>query len=131
MSKLSKEETARFSGAEWALRLCEEYGIEECRKELEQRNILSIPLKVSKKDIDEAVLKIKQNVMATVLLMACATLRDEYGFGYDRMNRFIKRFNLKAACIVDKFINWKDLQQTLAEETGIKIPLPDEFLMED
>ncbi len=128
MGKLSKEELARFSGADWALRMCEEYGIEECRKDLERRNILSIPLKVSKKDIDEAVLKIKQNVMTTVLLMACATLRDEYGFGYDRMTRFIKRFNTKAACLVDKFVYWKDLQQSIKEETGIFIDLPEEFM---
>lgn len=127
MGKLSKEELARFSGADWALRICEKDGIDACRKELERRGILSIPLKISKQDIDEAVHKIKQNVMATVLLLSCAALNDEFDFDYDQMNRFIKRFNLKAACLVDKFVFWKDLQQTLAEETGIEIPLPEEF----
>lgn len=131
MSKLSKEELARFSGADWALRMCEEYGVEECRKELERRNILSIPLKISKKDIDEAVLKIKHNCMTTVLLMACATLRDEYGFGYERMTRFINRFNTKAECLVDKFVYWKELQQCIKDETGIFIDLPDEFMIEE
>lgn len=130
MGKLSKEELARFSGADWALRICEKDGIDACRKELERRGILSIPLKVSKQDIDEAVHKIKQNVMATVLLLSCAALNDEFDFDYDQMNRFIKRFNLKAACLVDKFVFWKDLQQTLAEETGIEIPLPEEFMEE-
>lgn len=131
MGKLSKEELARFSGADWALRICEKDGIDACRKELERRGILSIPLKVSKQDIDEAVHKIKQNVMATVLLLSCAALNDEFDFDYDQMNRFIKRFNLKAACLVDKFVFWKDLQQTLAEETGIEIPLPEEFMEEE
>ena len=64
-------------------------------------------------------------------MMTCMTLRDEYGFGYDRMNRFIHRFNLKTECLVDGYVNWKELQETIREETGILIPLPDEFMMEE
>lgn len=130
MGRISKEEAARFSGAAWALRLCEENGVEACRKELEMRGILNIPLKASKKDIDEFVEKSKKNTIATVLLMAAATLRDEYGFGTDRLSRFIKRFNNKTACLIDQFVYWKDLQKTIQDETGIFIEIPDEFIQE-
>lgn len=131
MGKLSKEEVARFSGADWALRIAEAEGVEGLRKELERRNILQIPLKASKADVEEAVNKIKQNVMATVLLMSCSALRDEFGFGYTRMNRFLERYTLKAKCLVDKYVYWKDLYQTILDETGIEIKLPDEFMMEE
>ena len=131
MGKLSKEEAARFSGADWALRIAEAEGVEGLRKELERRNILQIPLKASKADVEEAVNKIKQNVMATVLLMSCSALRDEFGFGYTRMNRFLERYTLKAKCLVDKYVYWKDLYQTILDETGIEIKLPDEFMMEE
>ena len=73
----------------------------------------------------------KRNTLATVLMMTCMTLRDEYGFGFDRMNRFIRRFNTKTECLVEDYVNWKDLQQTLLKETGILVPLPEEFMMEE
>lgn len=127
MSKLSKEETARFSGADWALRLCEEKGIEGCRKELEARGILNMPLKAKKSDVKEYVMYTKDTTLSTVLLMACAVLRDEFDFGTVRLNRFIDRFHLKAECLTDDYVDWPDIQKTLEEETGIRLPLPDEF----
>ena len=131
MSKLSKEELARFQGAAWALRMVEEKGLEAAQKDLEQRGIRRLPLACNKQDIRNFELYEKKNTLATVLMMTCMTLRDEYGFGYDRMNRFIKRFNDKTSCLVDGYVNWKELQDTIKAETGILIPLPDEFMMED
>lgn len=64
-------------------------------------------------------------------MMACMTLHDEYGFGFDRMNRFINRFNSKTECLVEGYVNWKDMQETIKQESGLLIPLPDEFMMED
>ena len=128
MSKISKEELARFSGAEWALKMCEKDGAEACRKELEFRGQLGIPLKVNKKDIDDFSERTKKNTIATMLLMTCAVLHDEYGFGFDRMNRFIRRFNTKTACIAEQYVYWKDIQESIRQETGLLIPLPDEFM---
>lgn len=127
MSRLSKEETARFSGAEWALRLCEEKGIEGCRKELEGRGLLGMPLRAKKSDVKEYVMYTKDTTLATVLMMACMVLHDEFDFGTVRLNRFIDRFQLKAECLTDDYVDWPDIQKTLEEETGIRLPLPDEF----
>jgi hypothetical protein len=131
MGKLSKEELARFEGAAWALRMVEENGLEAAQKDLEQRGIRRLPLACNKNDIRKFEEYEKKNTLATVLMMTCMTLRDEYGFGYDRMNRFIHRFNLKTECLVDGYVNWKELQETIRTETGILIPLPDEFMMEE
>jgi hypothetical protein len=131
MGKLSKEEMARFQGAAWALRMVEEKGLEATQKALEQRGIRHLPLACNKQDIRKFEEYEKKNTLATVLMMTCMTLRDEYGFGFDRMTRFIKRFNYKTACLVDGYVHWKELQETIKEETGILIPLPDEFMMED
>lgn len=81
-----------------------------------------------KQDIREFEQYEKKNTLATVLMMTCMTLRDEYGFGFDRMNRFIRRFNTKTECLVDGYVNWKELQETIRTETGILIPLPEEFM---
>lgn len=103
-------------------------GIEAAEKELEMRGARNIPLGVNKTDLHKFEVEEKRNTIATILLMACATLHDEYGFGRDRMNKFIERFNTKTSCLVEGYVYWKDMQQTIAEETGILIPLPDEFL---
>ena len=128
MSKLSKEELARFSGAEWMVRYVKEHGLEEAEKELERRGVRHIPLGVKEQDLKNFSEREKRNTIATVLMMSAMVLRDEFGFGRDRMNKFIDRFNKKTSCLVEGYVYWKDMQQTIAEETGIFIPLPDEFL---
>ena len=128
MSKLSKEETARFSGAAWMLRYVKEHGVEAAEKELDNRGIRHIPLAVKEADLQAFSNREKKNTIATMILMTCATLHDEYGFGFDRMNRFIKRFNEKTKCLVDNYVYWKDLQERIKQETGLFIPLPEEFL---
>lgn len=128
MGKLSKEELARFSGAEWMVRYIKEKGIEAAEKELEMRGVRGIPLAVKEGDLVRFSTREKKNTIATMILMACMTLRDEFGFGFDRMNRFIERFNKKTECLVGKYVSWKDIQETIREETGLLIPLPDEFL---
>lgn len=130
MGKLSKEELARFQGAAWALRMVEEKGLEETKKDLDRRGIRNLPLACNKNDIRKFEEYEKKNTLATVLMMACMTLHDEYGFGFDRMNRFIRRFNTKTECLVEGYVNWKDMQETIKQETGLIIPLPDEFMME-
>ena len=128
MSKLSKEELARFSGAEWMVRYVKENGLEAAEKELEMRGVRHIPLSVKEQDLKNFSEREKRNTIATVLMMSAMVLRDEFGFGRDRMNKFIERFNTKTSCLVEGYVYWKDMQQTIAEETGILIPLPDEFL---
>ncbi|MBR6474030.1 MAG: hypothetical protein IKS98_01085 [Lachnospiraceae bacterium] len=128
MGKLSKEEVARYSGAEWMVRYVKEHGLEEAEKELERRGVRHIPLGVKEQDLKNFSEREKRNTIATVLMMSAMVLRDEFGFGRDRMNKFIDRFNKKTSCLVEGYVYWKDMQQTIAEETGIFIPLPDEFL---
>jgi hypothetical protein len=128
MGKLSKEELARYSGAGWAIRLAEDKGIEAAKAELEQRGALNIPLGVKKTDIDQFCESEKTNTLVTVMMMTVVTLRDEFGFGAERIHRFIDRFNTKTKCLLADYVNWEELRDQLAEETGIRIELPEVFL---
>ena len=110
------------------VRYIKEKGIEAAEKELEMRGVRGIPLAVKEGDLVRFSTREKKNTIATMILMACMTLRDEFGFGFDRKNRFIDRFNKKTECLVGKYVSWKDIQETIREETGLLIPLPDEFL---
>ena len=128
MGKLSKEELARYSGAGWAIRLAETKGIEAAKDELKQRGALNIPLGVKKTDLDQFCESEKTNTLVTVMMMTVVTLRDEFGFGAERIHRFIDRFNTKTKCLVENYVNWEELRDQLAEETGIRIELPEVFL---
>lgn len=125
MSSLSKEELARFSGAEWLLRLVKDKGLEEAERELTQRNVRGIPLKVIKSDLDRMYERERTNLTMCMILISAAVLHDEFEFDVDNLNKFIHRFNLKSECICKDYVSWKDLQQIIKEETGILIPLPE------
>ena len=128
MPKLSKEELARYSGAEWAIRLTEERGIEGAKKYLEERGIKGIPLAAKQSDLDKFCEEEKANTIATIMMMAAVTLRDEYDMDAEQIDRFIKRFNTKTECLLGQYVNWEELRDGLAEETGIKITLPEVFM---
>lgn len=59
----------------------------------------------------------------TMLTLSVATLHDEFDFGAKRCQRFIKRANLKAECIVDDLATWDDFIQQIKEELGIQITI--------
>lgn len=121
MAKLSKEELARYEGAAWALRLVDSKGFEEAKKELIDRGAYNMPLQVSKADLHNFSEECKTNVLDTVLLLSLYTLRDEFGFGSERANRFKKRFNEKAECLLGEYCVWQDVQDIVKDELGIDV----------
>ena len=73
--------------------------------------------------LEKATVKIKEQLLDTVTILAVATLHDEYGFGAKRCERFIERFNLKAECLVDDMASWDDYIRTIREELGIELTI--------
>lgn len=128
MGKLSKEEVARFSGANWALKLCEKDGIEACRKELEYRGVLEIPLSISKASLHEFENRVRMNILNTVLLLSVSVMLDEFEFDKDMLVRFIERFNGRSDCLDGDYVRWEEIQQSLQEDINLKLPLTEEIL---
>lgn len=130
MSKLSKEELARYQGANWILDKVKEVGIEEAEKELIRRGARNIPLAVKDSDLRKFEQTEKANTIKSMLLISIYCIHDAYDFDEKEINEFIKLFNSRAESLVKNYVSWKDIQQTMAEETGIFIPMPDGFDME-
>ena len=124
MGKISKEEAARFSGADWMLRYAEEHGLEEARRELERRGVRQIPLKMRNEDVLNLYQNEQQNITKCILALTISALHDEYGFSMERIHRFIERFNIKADCITRDYVSFEDLQETIYQETGVRVTLP-------
>ena len=114
---------ARMAGAIWIMKLIEDKGMEEAKKELAVRRAMFIPLEINQAQLEESVEKIKMNTIDTVLIMSCMVLRDEFGFGQKRIKQFFVRFNLKTECICDGDVIWDDFIDALREETGIEFSI--------
>lgn len=114
---------ARMAGAIWIMKLIEDKGIDEARKELATRRAMFVPLEISQQQLDETVYKIKMNTIDCVLIMSCMVLRDEFGFGKKRIKQFFDRFNLKTECLCDGNVVWDDFIEALKEETGIEFSI--------
>ena len=129
MSKLSKEELARYEGANWILDIIKEKGIEEAEKNLTMRGARGIPLGIKDSDLRKFERAEKANTIKSLLLISIYCMHDEFDFDKPEIDRFIKLFNSRADSLVKEYVSWKDIQQTMAEETGILIPMPDGFDM--
>ena len=120
---MNKEEKARLAGMSYALRAAKEKGIEGLEKDIKMRGGLNIPVGINEKALNEYADRVRNNVLDTVLIMSCIVLRDEFGFGEKRMQRFIERFNLKAECLAGDYVTWAEIQETLQEELGIELKI--------
>lgn len=127
MSRLSKEEVARYQGANWLLDKVKAIGIEEAEKDLINRGARNIPLAIKDSDLRRFEQAEKTNTIKSMLLISIYCIHDAYEFEEEEINKFVKLFNSRAECIVKNYVSWKDIQQTMAEETGIFVPMPDEF----
>ena len=127
MARLSKEELARYGGAKWLLEKAEKDGIDAARKELEWRGASGVPLAVKKADLDKWCEDEKANTVATVALMAATVLNDEFEMPPEEIDRFWRRFTDKTECLMGHFVNWQELLETLNEETGLGLTLPEIF----
>ena len=128
MAKVTREEEARRSGMAYALKIAKEKGIEALEEELRFRNITKAPLTIPHSEVDRFSAEVKHNCVITFKLMTMLTLHDEFGFGQKRLEQFMERFMLKTECINEDYASWKDYQDILLDECGIKIDLKEEFL---
>ncbi len=119
MAKVNKEEQARREGMAYALKIAKEKGIEGLEEEIRFRNIVKAPIAISRAKVDDMLVSIKMNVIDTVTILSAMTLRDEFDFGKQRIQRFVQRFNLKAECIMDDYTTWDDQIECLREECGL------------
>lgn len=121
MAKVNKEEEARRQGMAFALKIAKEQGIEALENECKFRNATKVPLAVSRKAADECINKIKMNTIDTVTILSAMTLHDEFGFGKERIARFMKRFNFKTECIMEDYTTWEEQIQILADECKLEL----------
>ncbi len=123
MGKVDDYASGRADGLQMALKLVEEGGVEALKQEIKFRNITGINTVMCKKETEKATEKIKAMTCDTILALSVLTIRDEFDFGRQRCERFIKRFNQKTECLLDDMLKWKDVLDTVREEMGIDLSI--------
>lgn len=121
--KLNDYMRGRNEGMQFALKIIEEKGIDALREECKFRPATNLPSSVSRDAYSKVIDNVVNRVTDVVLLLASATLRDEFGFGQSRLIRFKNRFELKVDCINDNFVTYGDLQEDLLNDVNIKLEL--------
>jgi hypothetical protein len=91
--------------------------------DLKMRNIVGLPIPVSRKALDECIVNIKNNVVDTFIVLLAATLHDEFGFGEKRVHRAIDVFNFKAECLADDYCTWNDYIEVIKDELNIELSI--------
>ena len=119
---LKDYQKGRNDGLMLAAKIVEQGGAEALAEEMRIRGITGIHTGLAVKELDEAMNPIKDLTIQTVLTMSVATLRDEYGFGKERLQRFIDRFFDKTGCLAGGWVTWNALVEEIEKETGIQIP---------
>ena len=113
----------RNDGLAMALTIAEREGIPALREEIRFRGVTNIHTSIAKKELNEASQKIKEMTLDTMLVLAVATLHDEFDFGTKRCQRFIDRMIQKADCILDDMTTWQDYIDAIEAEMGIRLSI--------
>lgn len=123
MSNLKDYNRGRNDGLAMALRIVESDGIEGLRKEIKFRGVTGIHTTLAKKELDQASKQIKEMTLDTMIVLAVATLHDEFDFGQKRCQRFMDRLELKAGCLIDNLATWPDYIRAIKDEIGLELSI--------
>ena len=70
---------------------------------------------------------IKELTIKTVTTMAMAVLYGEFGFGKQRLERFMKTFEQAAVDLNSGIVTWLDICENIERLTGVKVNLIDDL----
>lgn len=118
-----KEDKARLAGMEYAYRQIKEHGLEYFEKELKNRGAWNISIPITNADIETASRAIREQTFDTMLCMSLLTLRDEFDFGKQRLERFLGRFEEKSHALEGGELLWEDYCQVIKDECGIDLKI--------
>lgn len=116
-------EELRRDGMKYVLKLAKDKGVNAVKEELERRCIRAEKIKVSNQEVSNFVKQVQTTVVDMVFGVTILTIREAFGFGLERMDRFFKRFWLKAECTEDGLVTWDEQNSILRDEAKIFVDI--------
>ena len=99
------------------------------KAELDYRKITKIMIPVTKKELDLAGQRYKENAVNSCGALAMVTLWDEFHFGKVRNARFIDAYTRNTDAFFEGYLTWEDVIETLDKKCDMRIDLSDDLAM--
>ena len=87
-AKWAELERARRDGIGYALGIVREKGIEGLEEDVRFRNISKVSVAMSEDEYKDLTERMGKRISQVILTLAEITLRDEFGFGNSRLEKF-------------------------------------------
>lgn len=93
------------------------------QKELKKlrRELINQPIELTPKDIQKWKAESFEYVLSAILPFSLLILRDKFGFGKVRLDRFQEAFTELHDSVDKGYLNFKDMEDALKEETGLTV----------
>lgn len=85
MAKVDKDYKNRMEGYVAAYRFAKEHGLEELEKDIKRRGFFQIPVQISRKEVDNLILKLSKTLTQTMSAVYLRVLNEKFGFGKKRL----------------------------------------------
>ena len=118
-AKWAELEQARRDGIGYALGIVREKGIEGLEEDVRFRNISKVSVAMSEDEYKDLTERMGKRISQVILTLAEITLRDEFGFGKSRLEKFADRLNEKAGCVAEGYTTVEEQIEILEKETGM------------
>lgn len=122
MAKVNKEQQWRAEGMAYALKIAKEKGIDGLEEEIKFRNATHIPIQVSRPSCEDAINRIKENTIDTMLIMSIASLVDTFNFGEFQCRKFMNEFDKKTD-MLQSFQEWENIIKEIKDRTDIELEI--------
>lgn len=124
--RMSKEESARYEGANWCLNKVKTIGLEATEEEFKWRNVYGCPLKIEKSSVEKFERLIRDSYLDLTKVIVVGVLTDKFDFTPEQIAKFDEELDKRADCIKKDYVSWSDLRDEIIEMYGIDIPLPED-----
>lgn len=117
MAKVNKEYKWRMEGMLYALKIAEEKGIDELRKEIKMRGILKLDIWAKKEDVENLEFELSTNLYNNMMSTMLFTLHDVFGFAKVRLDKLKDAFDRNVGNIFN--LDWVGNNYVRFEEYAI------------
>lgn len=120
---MGRDKTAewRLEGMYYAYKLAKIHGMDALEQELMFRAKSGIKTLVTKSEMQKLHEEIVSRAAKAILVLSVMVLHDELDLQKEDLQRFINRFNEKAAGIAENYTTWEEQMEVLKDEMGIEV----------
>lgn len=101
MARVDKEYELRMQGMLYALEVAKNKGVEALEKEVKMRGVTRAEITCKEEKVREMYQMMSQNVYINMLTVICWTLKENFGFGKQRLQKLKTAFDANAQIIQD------------------------------